>query len=157
MKYLNYNEGHYRSKWLSKFINKLFINGKKIIIEKIVYCTFFLIKKKLKYYPLFFFFEVLEKIKIIIGLKYKSNEKNKKINVLKKNVFPILLNISQQYKKSIFWLIQAIKIRNEKNLCLKIYLELHNIFFNYIGNSIKQKWLYYKNIILFKTIRFFKW
>jgi ribosomal protein S7 len=50
------------------------IKGKKNIIEKILYYSFFLMKKKLRFYPLFIFFEVLEKIKISIGLKIDKNK-----------------------------------------------------------------------------------
>jgi ribosomal protein S7 len=69
MKYFIYKEGIFQSYFLSKFINKLPLPYKKFSIEKIIYFTFYLIKKNLKYYPLFIFFEVLEKIKPSIGLQ----------------------------------------------------------------------------------------
>jgi ribosomal protein S7 len=50
------------------------IKGKKDFIEKLIYSSLFSIKKKLKFYPLFIFFEVLEKIKISIGLKLNKNK-----------------------------------------------------------------------------------
>lgn len=153
---MKYNEGLYNSRWLSKFINKFCMKGKKLQIEKIIYYSFFLIKKKLKYYPIFIFFEVLEKIKPSIGLKiYKfkwGNSKKKKINA-----FPYILTTSLQYKKSLFWLIQSIKIRQENNLSLKIYNEFYDVLFNNSGNSLKKKKDYYKYVILFKTIKKFKW
>ena len=80
---MKYNEGLYNSKWLSKFINKFCIQGKKLQIEKIIYYSFFLTKKKLNYYPIFIFFEVLEKIKPSIGLKifkFKWGNSKKKKN-----------------------------------------------------------------------------
>lgn len=156
MQFLKYNDGYYSSKWLSKFISKMSSKGKKYIIEKILYYSFFLIKKKLKFYPLFIYFEVLEKIKISVGLKLnKSKWKNSKNTAVK--AFPYLLNISAQYKKSILWLTQAIKLRLEKNLSLKIYSEFYDILFNFSGNTLKKKKDYYKYVILFKTVKKFKW
>jgi len=156
MKYISYNEGVFNSKWLSKFINKWFLLGRKFYIEKIIYCTFFILKSNLNYYPLFIFFEVLEKIKPYIGLKinkYKwGNKKNKKIKVS-----PYILSLSAQYNKSIFWLTKSIKLRKESNLSLKIYYEFYDIIFNTTSNCLRKKKDYYKYIIMFKSIKNFKW
>ena len=156
MKFLKYNDGYYSSKWLSKFINKMSIKGKKDFIEKLIYLSLFSIKKKLKFYPLFIFFEVLEKIKISIGLKLNKNKWKNSKNIAVK-AFPFLLNTTSQYKKSILWLIQSIKLRSELNLSLKIYYEFYDILFNFGGNTLKKKKNYYKHIILFKTVKKFKW
>jgi hypothetical protein len=105
---------------------------------------------------LFIFFEVLEKIKISIGLKIDKNKwKNSKNTAVK--AFPYILNISAQYKKSILWLTQSIKSRLEKNLSLKIYNEFYDILFRFSGNTLKKKKDYYKYVILFKTAKKFKW
>ena len=155
MKSLNYSEGIFKSKWFSKFINKISLCGKKSNIEKIIYYTLYLFKKKKRYYPLFFFFEVLEKIKPALGLKIsKYKQVSKKNNVI---ITPYILNVSLQYKKSIFWLTKSIKLRKENQLFLKIYFEFSAIIFNKINNSIIKKKNYYKYIILFKTIKNFKW
>lgn len=67
--------------------------------EQKIYLSFFLIKKKLNICPLFFFFEVLEKIKPIVGLKiYKK--KNRKLNKISAGSY--ILEVSAQYKKAIF-------------------------------------------------------
>ena len=130
------------------------MTGKKFYIEKIIYFSFYELKKKLQYCSLFFFFEALEKIKPSIGLKiYKLGKgKRKKINI-----FPYILNKSAQYKKSIYWLAKAIKLRKENTLCLKICLEFYDINFNNSGNSLKKKKEYYKYVIMFKAIKKFKW
>jgi len=155
MKSLNYSEGIFKSKWFSKFINKIFLCGKKLKNEKIIFYSFYFFKKKKRYYPLFFFFEVLEKIKPALGLKIsKYKQVSKKNNVI---ITPYILNVSLQYKKSIFWLTKSIKLRKENQLFLKIYFEFSAIIFNKINNSIIKKKNYYKYIILFKTIKNFKW
>jgi len=156
MKFLKYNDGYYSSKWLSKFINKASMKGKKCHTEKWIYFSFFLLKKHLKFYPLFIFFEVLEKIKVSVGLKLnKTKWKNSKNIAVK--AFPFLLNTTSQYKKVILWLIQSIRLRLEKNLSLKIYYEFYDILFNFSGNTLRKKKNYYKYVILFKTVKKFKW
>lgn len=154
--YVSYIEGIYSSKWLSKFINKWFLLGKKFYSEKIIYLSFYLLKLKLNYSPLFFFFEILEKIKPYIGLKitkYKWGNVQKN----KTKIFPYILSVSLQYKKSIYWLIKSIKLRKEANLSLKVYHEFYDIVFNNLSNSLRKKKDYYKYIIMFKTIKNFRW
>lgn len=153
MVYKKYLEGVYKSFWLSCLINHWAGAGRKNSLEKIIYLNLKHIKSKIKSSPLFFLYEVLEKIKPIIGLKVFLN-KNKKIKKIK--ALPHLLNTLLQYKKAIFWLVKSIKIRKEKNLFLKINNELYDTF-NSTGNSLKKKGDYYKNISLFKTIKKFKW
>jgi ribosomal protein S7 len=85
----------------------------------------------------------------------KNKWKNSKNIAVK--AFPFLLNTTSQYKKSILWLIQSIKLRSEHNLSLKIYYEFYDILFNFGGNTLKKKKDYYKHIILFKTVKKFKW
>jgi ribosomal protein S7 len=98
MNTIKYVEGIFFSKLLSRLVNKLCFKGKKFYIERVLYYTFFLLKKKLKYYALFIFFEVLEKIKPSVGLKIYKYKRGKKTKI---NAFPYLLNNSLQYKKSI--------------------------------------------------------
>jgi ribosomal protein S7 len=154
MKRIDYIEGVFKSKWISKFINLCFFKGKKHYIEKIFYLSFYLLKKELNYCPFFIFFEVLEKIKPIIGLKiYRFGKgKTKKITVV-----PHILKIDLQYKKSIYWLVKSVKLRKEKNLWLRIYNEFYDVLFNKISNSLKKKKEHYKYVIMFKTIKKFKW
>lgn len=154
MNTIKYIEGFFFSKLLSKLVNKLCFKGKKFYIEKILYYTFFLLKKKLRYYSLFIFFEVLEKIKPSIGLKLYKYKRGKKKKI---NAFPCLLNNSSQYKKSIEWLTKSIILRKEKKLYIKIYNELYNTLLNNPTYSLKKKKDYYKYVTLYKTVKKFKW
>ena len=98
----------------------------------------------------------MEKIKPYIGLKinkYKfGNIKKKKIKA-----FPYILNTTSQYKKSVYWLCKSIKLKKEVNLPLKLYFELYEIIFTNTSISLKKKKNYYKYIIMFTTIKNFKW
>jgi ribosomal protein S7 len=149
-----YTEGVFQSKWLSKFINKLTLFGKTGKIERLVYLTFFFIKKELSICPMFFFFEVLEKVRPVIGLKiYKK--KGRKVTT--KTAMPIKLNTTAQYKKAIFWLRLSISVKEEKQLVSKIFQEFYDTLILDAGNSLKKKKTYYKYAVLFKATRKFKW
>jgi len=135
-------------------MNQWFFNGKQNKIEKLIYSLFFAFKSKYKESLIFYFFEILEKIKPIIGLKlYKNNSRK----VKKSDATTMLLQITSQYKKAIFWLSRAIKLRKEKSLSTKIYNEFVDILFNNTGFALKKKKEHYKLTVLFKTRRKFKW
>lgn len=127
--------------------------GKKFLFEKILYFSFFLIKKKLSGCPFFFFFEVLEKIKPIIGLKLYTLKKKKLERV---TATPYILRVSLQYKKAMFWLVNAIKMRKEKTWDRKLFHEFCETILNKNGNAILKKKDFYKYVILFKTTKKFK-
>jgi ribosomal protein S7 len=91
------NKNIYNSKVFEKFINKLFLKGKKSKYLKIINLTLNSLKKsKLK--PKFFFFLILEKLKPIFFFSTIKKKRKKKIKVTYK---PFLLSIKQQYLISI--------------------------------------------------------
>lgn len=128
--------------------------GKKFLFEKMLYFSFFLIKKRLSGCAFFFFFEILEKIKPMIGLKLYLVQKKK---IQRTIAIPYILRISLQYKKAMFWLSNAIKIRKEKKWSLKLFHEFYDIILNKMGNAFLKKKDFYKYVILFKTTKKFKW
>lgn len=154
MKNLSYIDGIFKSKWYSKFINQCCIKGNKFYMEKIIYFTFYLIKKNLKYSGLLIFFEILEKLKPSLGLRIFKLNKNKHKKFI---VYSCLLKASLQYKKGIFWLKKGILLRKEQFLNLKIYNEFFDVLFTNEALSLKKKKEYYKFIVMFKGIKKFKW
>jgi ribosomal protein S7 len=123
--------------------------------EKLFYVSFLLLKNKLNCCPIFFFFEVLEKIKPLIGLKFYKKKHKKKIT--KVTAIPFFLTLSAQYRKAVFWLSKSIQVRHEKKLILKIVNELHGINFLNLGESLKKKTEYYRLGIALKATKRFKW
>jgi len=151
-----YLEGRFRSKWFSKFINHWLFLCLPHKTEKLLYISFFTLKNKLNCCPILIFFEVLEKIKPSIGLKfYKKRHKKKKLT--KVMAVPFILNLSAQCRKAIFWLFKSIKVRHEKKLILKIVNELYGISFLTLGESLKKKNEFYTFGVMFKTAKRFKW
>nr|QFP99056.1 ribosomal protein S7 [Rhizaria sp.] len=148
-----YEEGVFKSKWLSKFINCWFFTGEKIKIEKLIYYSFFIIKKRFNISSLFFFFESLERLKPWVGLKlHRGYSKKKKIQVC-----PLILNSKVQFKKAMYWLIKSTQLRKESCLSIKISNEICNLIFNEITNSIKKKKEHYNYAVMFKSVKTFKW
>jgi ribosomal protein S7 len=150
----NYIDGFFQSKWFSKFITQWFFKGKNYRIEKIMYKSFFNIKKQLNYCPIFIFFEVIEKIKPEIGLKIYHKSKRKISGTV---TVPFILDNLAQYKKSIYWLVKAIKLRKEFFLSNKVIKEFYDIIFYNKGDSLKKKKNYYKYAVIFKSGTKYKW
>jgi ribosomal protein S7 len=136
MNYIGYIEAVFTSSWLSKFINLWVKKGNNFFTEKIIYNNFIYLKYKINFSGLFFFFEVLEKVKPSIDLKVYNwgRKKNKKIKA-----FPYFMTGHAQYKKGLGWLANAIKKRKELNLGGKIYKEFYGIVLESAGATLKKK------------------
>lgn len=152
--YINYMEGTFNSRWISKFINQWFFLGKQQKIERLLYASFFIIKKKLKLSPIFFFFEALEKLKPVIGLKLYRKKQRK---IIKVNAVPYLLEVPLRYKKAIRWLAQAIKMQTSGSLKFNIFKEMYAINVFKASLSQKKKKEYYKYAVMYKRNKQFKW
>lgn len=141
-------------KWFSKFINCWFFKGQSYKIEKLVFNSFFFIKKILNVNGLLLLFEVLEQLKPLVGLKISRNNKQKKSHI---KAYPKILTTKTQYRKSIYWLIKSIQIRKEINFYIRISNEIKNVIFCDLTSSLKKKKEYYNYAILFKSVHKYKW
>ena len=65
----------YQSTWFSKFINKFMLDGKKHVVEKIIYNSLWQIKKKFRHNPLKLLFISLRKLKPFFGFISKRLSK----------------------------------------------------------------------------------
>lgn len=97
-----------------------------------------MLKLKLNCNPLFFFFEALEKIKPIVGLRF-IRKKLKASRVLKVSAIPFILIIALQYQQAIVWFIKSTMQRSEKNLILKLFAELYFINVCHSSLALKKK------------------
>lgn len=154
MKNLTYQEGIFNSKWLSKFINCWFFKGEKFKIEKLIYESFFYLKKKFNVNGLLLLLEVLEQLKPWIGLKLHRSTNQRKSQI---QAHPVILTSNIQYRKAIYWLVKSIQLRKEINFSIRMSNEIKGIVFNEMTNSLKKKKEYYKYAVLFKSVRKFKW
>jgi len=70
--------------------------GKKIIHENFFFEALLLLKLKLKINPFLIVFEIIEKNKPILDIKFKKKKYKNKTNL---SVIPMYLNQYEQYKK----------------------------------------------------------
>lgn len=103
----------YKSYWYSKFLNKLMLNGKKHVIEKIMSQLFYKFKLKYKATPITLLFLSLIRLKPLIGIIPK------RIGKLWKTV-PTPLEPRRQLVLALKWLHSHIKLHPEYNLRNKI-------------------------------------
>ncbi len=148
------SDGVYRSTGLLYFINTFSSEGKTFLAEKILYRSFFFIKKTLNSSGSFIFLGAVEKIKPIVGLKLYTLKKRKLQRVI---AMPYLTSNSIQYKKAMFWFVKAIKLRKEKKCFLKIVNEFYDVLVNNTGISLLTKKGFYSSIVLCKKVKTFKW
>ena len=154
MKNFSYQEGIFNSKWLSKFINCWFFKGENFKIEKLIYESFFFLKKKFNVNGLLLLFEVLEQLKPWIGLKLHRSNNQRKSQI---QAHPVILTSNIQYRKAIYWLVKSFQLRKEINFSIRMSNEIKSIVFGEMTNSLKKKKEYYNYAVLFKSVRKFKW
>jgi ribosomal protein S7 len=124
------------------------------VIEKIVYFSFFLLKKKLFNSPIFLYFEALERVKAVINLKIYKSKKGKGIKL---NVIPFVIGFKQQYIKAINWLVFSVKSHNIRNLMTKIFYEFYCLLYLKTSIIFNKKKEFYKYATKFKISKKFKW
>ena len=129
-KKINKVDGVFKSILLSKFIKHLYTLANSSLIFKSIYTVFYILKKKLNCCPIFFFFEAIEKIRPIIGVKLSSKKKIKEIEITFASIY--ILRKEEQYNKAIFWLYKSVSMRKEKSLIIKIF----NFLFLYLFSNI---------------------
>jgi len=78
----------------------LSLKAKCNIVEYSIYLLFYIIKKKLNYCPLYFFFECIEQVRPIIGIRLYTQKFKKEIKILK--VIPYQLKGHSRYNKAAF-------------------------------------------------------
>ena len=148
------SDGVFWSKGLLYCINIFISDGRIFLAENFLYSSFFFIKKTLNSSGIFFFLDVLEKIKHIVGLKLYILKKKK---IQRTIAMPYLTSNLLQYKKATLWFVNSVKLRKEKKCFLKIVNELYDVLLNKTGNSFLTKKGFYASIILCKKVKKFKW
>lgn len=118
----------YKSYWYSKFLNKLMLNGKKHVIEKIIAQVFYKLKLKYKTKPIALLFSSLLKLKPLVGFIPKRLGKNWR-------TIPVPLEPRRQLVIGLKWLISQIKLENEYTLHNRIL----QTFLNFSRRKPKNK------------------
>ena len=139
----------YKSVLISKFINKMMLDGKKSISEKILRGAFLIVEKKLGKDPK----EVFEKA--ISNVKPQIEVKSKRVGGSTYQV-PLEVSAKKQNSLAMKWIILYSRKRNEKSMAQKLGAELVDAFNNQ-GASVKKREDTHKMAEANKAFAHFKW
>lgn len=139
----------YKSVLISKFINKMMLDGKKSKAEKILWDSFSIIEKKLKKDPK----EVFEKA--IENVKPQIEVKSKRVGGSTYQV-PMEVPAKKQVSLAMKWVITFARSRHESSMSQKLAAELSDAF-NKTGSSVKKKEDTHRMADANRAFAHFKW
>ena len=142
-------DAKYKDIIITKFMNKVMLNGKKSTAEKIVYGAFEIISNKTKNDPLQFFHDSVDKIKPTLEVR------SRRVGGATYQV-PVEVRPARAQALAIKWLIENAKKRNEKTMKERIAGELMDAF-NNKGNSAKKREDTHKMAEANRAFSHFKW
>lgn len=147
----------YKSYWYSKFINKLMLDGKKHVIEKIMSRIWYNLTLKYNAKPIDILFMSLIRLKPLIGTT------TKRIGKVWKTV-PVPLQPRRQLVIALKWLVSQIKIEPELHLSAKITRTLSGFVQkntkkrkNRKTDVLKKKNLHYANVVKDRVNMRYRW
>ena len=142
-------DAKYKDIIITKFMNKVMLDGKKSTAEKIVYGAFEIISNKTKNDPLQFFHDSVDKIKPTLEVR------SRRVGGATYQV-PVEVRPARAQALAIKWLIENAKKRNEKTMKERIAGELMDAF-NNKGNSAKKREDTHKMAEANRAFSHFKW
>ncbi len=142
-------DSKYKDIVLSRFINKIMMQGKKSIAESIVYGSFEVIKEKTGQEPLEIFKSALDNVKPTVETK------SRRIGGANYQV-PIEVRSGRQMALSMRWLIGFARGRSEKTMSEKLAAEFIDAA-NNRGSAIKKKEDTHKMAAANKAFAHYKW
>ena len=134
---------------LAKFMNRIMVDGKKSISEKIVYGAFDLVSKKTEKEPIDFFHEALNNVKPTLEVR------SRRVGGATYQV-PVEVKSKRSQALALRWLIDASRKRKDKNMSDKIFNEIYDAYQNR-GSAIKKKEDTHKMAESNKAFAHFRW
>jgi small subunit ribosomal protein S7 len=139
----------YGSKILTKFINKVMLDGKKSTAEKIIYSAMDIISSKSEKSGIDTFNEAIENIKPIIEVK------SRRVGGATYQV-PVEVRPVRQQSLAIRWLIDAARKRNERTMAERLANEFMEAATDK-GSAFKKKEDTYKMAEANKAFAHYRW
>ncbi|PHQ90343.1 MAG: 30S ribosomal protein S7 [Sulfurimonas sp.] len=139
----------YGSKMLTKFINKVMLDGKKSIAEKIIYSAMDIISSKSEKTGIDTFNEAIENIKPIIEVK------SRRVGGATYQV-PVEVRPVRQQSLAIRWLIDAARKRNERTMAERLANEFMEAATDK-GSAFKRKEDTYRMAEANKAFAHYRW
>ena len=134
---------------LAKFMNRIMIDGKKSVSEKIVYGAFEIVSKKLDKSPIDLFHEALNNVKP--GLEVRSRRVGGATYQVPMEVRP-----RRAQALAMKWIVDSASKRNEKTMKERVASEIIDAF-NNKGNSIKKREETHKMAEANRAFSHFRW
>ncbi|WBX35837.1 30S ribosomal protein S7 [Mycoplasma capricolum] len=139
----------YNSKLVTRAINKIMLDGKRVIAQSIIYDAFNIIKEKTNKEPIEVFNKAIENIKPHLELKVR------RIGGANYQV-PVEVSAERQITLALRWLINYARLRNEKVMTIKLANEIIDAS-NNIGGSVKKREDTHKMAEANKAFAHYRW
>ena len=139
----------FKDKILTKFMNRVMLNGKKSVSESIVYSALNLVSEKTNKKPIEYFHSALENVKP--GLEVRSRRVGGATYQVPMEVRPI-----RAQALAMKWLVNSARKRSEKTMQERIANELMDAF-NNKGNAVKKREDTHKMAEANRAFSHFRW
>ena len=134
---------------LAKFMNRIMVDGKKSISERIVYGAFDLVSKKTDKEPIDFFHEALNNVKPSLEVR------SRRVGGATYQV-PVEVKAKRAQALALRWIMDATRKRKNKTMAEKLYAEILDASQNK-GSAIKKREDTHKMAESNKAFAHFRW
>ena len=134
---------------LAKFMNRIMVDGKKSVSEKIVYGAFEIVSKKTDKDPLTFFHEALDNVKPNLEVK------SRRVGGATYQV-PMEVRPRRAQTLAMKWIVDSAVKRNEKTMKERVASEIMDAF-NNKGNAVKKREETHKMAEANRAFSHFRW
>ncbi|MDU7693499.1 MAG: 30S ribosomal protein S7 [Helicobacter sp.] len=139
----------YNNKVVTKFINKMMLDGKRSVAEKIIYATFAKIEEKSGEKGIEVFEKALERVRPLIEVR------SRRVGGATYQV-PVEVRPVRQQSLSIRWILEATRKRSERTMVDRLSSELVDAA-NDKGNAFKKKEDVHKMAEANKAFAHYRW
>ena len=134
---------------IAKFMNRIMLDGKKSISEKIVYGAFDILSKKIDKEPLKFFHEALDNVKPTLEVR------SRRVGGATYQV-PMEVRPRRAQTLAMKWIVDCAVKRNEKTMRERVAGEIFDAY-NNKGNAVKKREETHKMAEANRAFSHFRW
>lgn len=139
----------YNDKVVTKFINKMMLDGKKSVVEKIMYAALNKIEEKTNEKGIEVFQKALENVKPLVEVR------SRRVGGATYQV-PVEVRVERQQSLSIRWILESTRKRNERTMIDRLANELIDAA-NEKGSAFKKKEDVHKMAEANKAFAHYRW
>lgn len=139
----------YNDKVVTKFINKMMMEGKKSVVEKIMYAALNKIEEKTNEKGIEVFQKALENVKPLVEVR------SRRVGGATYQV-PVEVRVERQQSLSIRWILESTRKRNERTMIDRLANELIDAA-NEKGSAFKKKEDVHKMAEANKAFAHYRW